>query len=617
MKKSKLSLFMRNQLLRNPEIRMAIGFLHKKDRGKIGFIVSIQIFLSLLDVVGVALIGVLGSLTITGIQSSQPGNRINIALNFLNINNLKFQIQVTIIGLLAAGILLSRTFISVIFTRKILLFFARRSAQLSSDLISKLLGQNILTVQARSSQETLFALTHGVNSLMVGVLANIVTLISDLAILFALTIALMVVDPLIAIFTILVFSLISLQLNRLLNSKAQQLGKDYSALNIIGNAKIMEVLNSYRESVVHNRRGYYSEKLKEIRLQLASAQAEVAFMPNISKYVIETAIIIISILVAAIQFMTQNASHAFATLTFFMAAASRLAPALLRIQQGLMSIKNNLGSAVTTTALMQSMSEVDNIEVREHADFTYRNFIPKIELKNITFTYPNENQPAISNVNLQIQQGSIIAFVGSSGAGKTTLVDLILGVLKPDSGQINVSNLPPLEAISKWAGAISYVPQDIYIVQGTIRENIALGYPDSFATDSRINETLRMSDLFNDVSQFPNGIDTYVGESGSQLSGGQRQRLGIARALFSNPLLIVLDESTSSLDSQTELRISQSILSLKGSKTLVLIAHRLSTIRNADQIFYLEKGKILASGTFEEVRLRVPQFDQQAKLLGL
>jgi ABC-type multidrug transport system fused ATPase/permease subunit len=608
---------MRNQLLRNPEIRMAIGFLHKKDRGKIGFIVSIQIFLSLLDVVGVALIGVLGSLTITGIQSSQPGNRINIALNFLNINNLKFQIQVTIIGLLAAGILLSRTFISVIFTRKILLFFARRSAQLSSDLISKLLGQNILTVQARSSQETLFALTHGVNSLMVGVLANIVTLISDLAILFALTIALMVVDPLIAIFTILVFSLISLQLNRLLNSKAQQLGKDYSALNIIGNAKIMEVLNSYRESVVHNRRGYYSEKLKEIRLQLASAQAEVAFMPNISKYVIETAIIIISILVAAIQFMTQNASHAFATLTFFMAAASRLAPALLRIQQGLMSIKNNLGSAVTTTALMQSMSEVDNIEVREHADFTYRNFIPKIELKNITFTYPNENQPAISNVNLQIQQGSIIAFVGSSGAGKTTLVDLILGVLKPDSGQINVSNLPPLEAISKWAGAISYVPQDIYIVQGTIRENIALGYPDSFATDSRINETLRMSDLFNDVSQFPNGIDTYVGESGSQLSGGQRQRLGIARALFSNPLLIVLDESTSSLDSQTELRISQSILSLKGSKTLVLIAHRLSTIRNADQIFYLEKGKILASGTFEEVRLRVPQFDQQAKLLGL
>jgi ABC-type multidrug transport system fused ATPase/permease subunit len=282
-----------------------------------------------------------------------------------------------------------------------------------------------------------------------------------------------------------------------------------------------------------------------------------------------------------------------------------------------MSIKNNLGSAVTTTSLIHSMSEVDKSEVRDHADFNYENFIPKIELTNVTFTYPNKSHPAISNVNLEIQQGTVVAIVGSSGAGKTTLIDLILGVLKPDLGEIKVSNLPPLSAISMWAGAISYVPQDIYITEGTIRENIALGYPGRFATDSRINETLELSDLFNDVSQLPKGIDTYVGESGSQLSGGQRQRLGIARALFSNPLLIVLDESTSSLDSQTELRISQSILSLKGSKTVVLIAHRLSTVRNADQIFYLEKGEILASGTFEEVRLRVPQFDQQAKLLGL
>jgi ABC-type multidrug transport system fused ATPase/permease subunit len=172
-------------------------------------------------------------------------------------------------------------------------------------------------------------------------------------------------------------------------------------------------------------------------------------------------------------------------------------------------------------------------------------------------------------------------------------------------------------AVAKWPGAISYVPQDIVIAAGTIRENVALGYPIQAATDELITSALRVAALNKFVEELPDGVDTQVGERGARISGGQRQRLGIARAMFTRPHLLVLDEATSSLDSETEASISEAINALRGSTTVVLIAHRLSTVRNADIVVYLSEGKILAKGTFEEVRNTVPDFDRQAKLMGL
>jgi ABC-type multidrug transport system fused ATPase/permease subunit len=223
----------------------------------------------------------------------------------------------------------------------------------------------------------------------------------------------------------------------------------------------------------------------------------------------------------------------------------------------------------------------------------------------------------LSDLSLNLIKGSATAIVGPSGAGKTTLVDILLGVLQPDDGEVTISGLKPLAAISKWPGAIAYVPQDVALSNGTFRENLTMGYPINLAPDELCWDALRVAQLESFVRDLPLGLDQPAGERGTNLSGGQRQRLGIARAMLTKPKLLVLDEATSALDGQTELDISNAINDLKGIVTVVMIAHRLSTVRNSDQVVYMDKGKIIAKGKFEEVRKAVPDFDNQAQLMGL
>ncbi len=603
---------------RKTTIGRSAGVFSRRDQKKIVGVVILQISLGFLDLLGVAAIGMLGALSVSGIQSGTPGNRVNSVLEFLRISDFSFQTQVAIIGISAAVFLIGRTVFSVFFTRRTLFFLSRRGAQISSDLISKLLSQSLLSIQLKSNQQTIYSLTNGVTSITLGILGTSVLLIADGSLLIVMAIGLFAVDPAVAAGTFLVFSLVGYQMYRLMNVRAKNLGKRNWELSVTGDEKIVQAISSYRELVVRNRRNYYAREISKTRFELADVLAEVQFMPNISKYVIESTVILGALLISAAQFTLQDSKHAVATLAVFLAAGTRIAPAVMRIQQGSISIKNSLGSAGPTLDLIETLNGVNGVvEVGDTLEINHEEFNADIEISNLSFTYPGSLVAALSEVDLKIASGQSIAIVGPSGAGKTTLVDLILGVLSPDCGSIKISCLDPINTISRWPGALAYVPQDVIILNGSIRENVALGFPSSVASYELVKNALSIAHLSDYIDGLPDGIDTQVGEHGAKLSGGQRQRLGIARAMFTNPKLLVLDEATSSLDGLTEAAISDAISGMRGTVTVIMIAHRLSTVRNADLVVYMESGKIISSGTFEFVRSQVADFDNQAKLMGL
>ena len=596
----------------------AVRVLSRADQHKIVIVILLQVLLGFLDLLGVIAIGLLGAISVTGLQSNNPGNRVSTALSILHIQNTTFQTQATILGISAVVLLVGRTVLSIFVTRRILFFLSRRGAMISADLIAKLLSQPLLIVQSKTTQETLYAVTSGVSAIAIQVIATSLIWVADLALLVVMMVGLLVVDPATAIATVIVFLIVGYFLYKFMHVRAGNLGFENTALSIKSNEKIVEVFASYRESVVRNRRVYYAREIGKLRYSLANTSAELGFLPYVSKYIIETTVVVGAVLIGAAQFIFQDASHAVATLAIFLAAGTRIAPSVLRLQQGMITIKSGLGIASPTLDLIDALGNVSISEDSyDKVDIIHEGFNPEIVIDNVSLTYPGKTMPAISKVSLTIPTGTSVAFVGPSGAGKTTMIDILLGVLIPDDGTVLVSNLPPLLAVAKWPGAVAYVPQDVVIAAGSIRENIALGYPIEEATDALVMRALKVAHLDEFVASLPNGLDTQVGERGARISGGQRQRLGIARAMFTHPHLLVLDEATSSLDGETEASISEAIHALRGLTTVVIIAHRLSTVRNVDKVVYLSNGRALATGTFEEVRKVVPDFDFQAKIMGL
>jgi len=477
----------------------------------------------------------------------------------------------------------------------------------------------LLFVLSHSRQATLYFITTGVNAICLNIIAPIVVLISDGILLFVIAIGLFSLDPLTAIALFLLFGLVSFFMYFFVDKRASGLGLEFSTLNVKSNEKVIEALAAYREIVVRDRRNYYFKEIKKSRAELATIVSELNFIPYISKYLIEVTVLLGALTIASFQYALNDISQATATLAIFVAAGSRVAPGVLRIQQGLINIRSSIGQARQTLDFMESLNRFPSRELSstDQVDFAHKGFVADIELNEVNFWYPNSNKPALSEINLRISRGTSVAIVGPSGSGKTTLIDTLLGVLTPASGTISISGNSPLNAAATWPGAISYIPQDVEVISGTLRENVCLGFPSNENADAQIMKAIRIADLQSFVDENDKGLDYIVHERGTGLSGGQRQRLGLARAVFSEPRLLVLDEATSALDAQSELAISSALLSLKGSTTVVMIAHRLSSVRNVDLVVYMENGRIIAQGNFETVRKLVPLFDVQAKLLGL
>ena len=599
-------------------ISRSMVLLNKKDRMKIFVVAVIQVLFGLLDLFSVIIIGLLGALSISGVKSQEPTARVQNFLEFLNLSEKTFQFQFAVLGIMAAGFLILKTILSMFLIKKTLYFLAHKAAIMSSEFFSKMLNQDLLRLQSNTNQEKLFSITEGIKIITVNIIGNLVLLISDFSLLIVMFTGLILLDTYVALVTLFGFGVLALVLYKRMSIRAQHLGESNTAITIKSNELILEAFNTFRENLVRNRRFFYAVKVSKSREEIANSQAELAFMPNLSKYIIESATVLGGVILCAVMFLTKDAVQAFSSLALFLGAASRIVPAILRIQQGSVTIKSGIGSARSTLYLIESLVHTPAVKEITYLDnLEYKDFESTVAIEGLSLIYPEKSQEALSNINLLLKTGTSTAIVGPSGAGKTSLVDVILGIINPTSGHIKISGLSPLGAIDKWPGAIGYVPQNTIISQGSIKSNITLGYPEQTFSDQLIWEVVEIAQLKDFVLSLPNGLDTVVGEMGQKISGGQRQRLGIARALITKPKLLILDEATSSLDSQVENSITESINSLSGSLTTIVIAHRLSTVRNSDLVVFLENGKVVSTGSFEHVKNSVPNFDTQAKLMGL
>jgi len=593
----------------------------KTDRIKLLLISLIQVFLSFLDLIGIAFIGLIGSVSVAAISSTKVAGRTESVINFLGISGYSSQLQVTILGSLAAALMIAKTFSSLYFNKKVIFFLSRRSATISANLTSNLFKKTFTEIKKQGSQKLIYTLTSGVDRITLGVLATTVALIADFSLLIVLLIGLLFVNPVMTIILLIALTSVAALLYLFIKNKNKRLGELQAQYSISSSNRIFEAIGNYRELVLRGQRQVFADGIRQARLSQADAGAQSTYLSNINKYILEASVLLITLLVAGIQFLISDALRSVATLTLFFAAISRIAPAIFRIQQNLLTIKSALGSAKPTLDLINSLqlsvNQLDNEKSSESVPNSHEGFIGKIKISNLKFEYSGNQKNAVEDVSLELNSGMYVAVVGPSGAGKSTFVDLLLGLHHPSSGSVEISGLEALTAIEKWPGAISYVPQEIQLVSGSISENVLLGFKNDAQNKKEVLSALKKAQLNEYIDSAGEILDSNIGDEGGKLSGGQRQRIGIARALLTNPKILVMDEATSALDAQTEENISNTISKIKDQCLVIVVAHRLASVRKADLVIYMQDGRIKAKGSFEQVREEVPDFDTQAQLMGL
>lgn len=605
-------------------VKRSLALLSNRDKRRLWMATAVQVAGSLLDLIGVLLLGLVGALAVTVVQE-QPApaaaRRVAGELGLATLSDLQL---LAIFSCLAAAALLSKSLLSAFVLRRVFRFLAGRQAVVSARLARMLLGKSLTFVQQRSSQEIAYALIQGSSAATLGVLGQAVIVVSESALLLVLGVALTAISPVIALSSAVFFGLVAMALQFSLGSWASRAGQSIYESDVASLDAVQEVISAYREVTIADRRSHYVDRIEELRWSSAHATSDYQFIGVFPKYVLEVALVVGGFTLAGVLFATQETSVAVGSLAVFIASATRIMPSILRVQGAAISLRNSAGIATSTFDLALALegdrptsSAESTRELSAGDAIKSDQLVPTVEVHQVTFCYPGSGTPAVSEVSLRILEGTSVALVGRSGAGKSTLVDLVLGMYEPDSGSIRIGGLTPSTAVATWPGSVGYVPQDVILANGTIRQNVALGLPREAVDDWKVWEALERAHIADLIRHDREGLDTRVGERGMRLSGGQRQRLGIARALYSRPTLLVLDEATSALDAETELALTQTLNSLEGSVTTIVIAHRLSTVRHADELVYMEKGVVMARGSFDSICALVPAFYRQAVTMGL
>lgn len=583
-------------------IRTSFLLLSKNEISRLRVVSFFQLVLALLDFLGVLAFGLIGTLSVYGIQSRSPDGRLIAFLEFFGLAHLNSQQQVAAIGLGACLVLVSKTLLSAYINKRTINFLANRSANISSRLIEKLAFSNLQQIKKRTRMENIFAITNGVQNVTLGLIGTLMGLVADLVLIIVMFLGLMLLDISIALTTVLFFGTMALILHRMVNVQISDLATHETELHIRNSQLLYELFGSYREIFALGVRRFYTKNIANTQKQLSRISANLAYIPSLPKYVLEISFVIGTIIFVGIQFAIKDAAGAISSVSIFVASSGRIIPAVLRIQGAALRFRGALYGARKTLDVIEELKDYEVVkQLNENRESQRKKLTMNVQFSEVDFSYRDSSKKILSKINLEIESGEWLGVIGPSGAGKSTLIDVLLGIHKPSSGNVTISGMEPELYITNYPGVVAYVPQETFFMQGTLTENIALGSNKDDISYQRIVSILKLIGMPEFAFELKHGRDFEIKELGSNLSGGQRQRLAIARALYSKPKLLILDEVTSALDALSEKKIVDCISKLKGKITIISIAHKLSTITNADRVIFMEKGKIVSAGKLSYV----------------
>jgi ATP-binding cassette subfamily C protein len=516
---------------------------------------------------------------------------------------------------LVLALFVLKAVLAILLTHRLAHFLALIEARAARVIARNAFGNGLVGLRQNSREEILFAVQSGSPSAFNGLLNSLGTLVAEGALFLLVLASFALVSPVVAVSSLIYFGLVGIIIQFFVGRLMQRTGTKVVESTLAANIGLSDLGEVLREATIQGKRNFFYDNIWKSRIESARNSATQVVLSGMPRYIIETSLIAGITLFVFFQFTSGDIESSVGTLGVFLAGGLRLTASLLPLQGALLSIKQSTPTANRALTLLgssqKSLAPKEFINLSETTDSAH------VSIANCQFTYTGSKTPTLVDINIEIPSGHQAAFIGPSGAGKSTLADLVLGLLTPTQGSVRVNGVDPSEFIEANRAFMGYVPQKPGMVTGTIAQNIALGVPTGEIDHQRLQNAIAQAHLTSFISRLPDGLNTNLGKRKDGLSGGQLQRIGLARALYTEPRLLVLDEATSALDAESENEINIALENLRGKITVILIAHRLNTVQKSDVVFLIEDGRVSASGTFQSLLNSNRRVKKLAKLMAI
>lgn len=593
--------------------RLSLSFVSRHERIVYFTLITLRSLVGLLDVLGIVLVGLVASI---GAAQLDPQGKRTELLGF-TIPRLDSS-GLLLLVLVVLGVFIVKAVFAILLSWSIAQFISSIEVRNAHRLTEYLLRGSLRNAKRYSKAEFQYAITGASNWAFTGILNNVAAIITESFLLLVVAIAFFVVDPISALFALTYFGITVVGMQYFIGRSLKRAGNDAADGTVDATNAISDTLDTFREISVLARQELFLDRIHRSRSRIAQSGAVLQFLGGMPRYVVETALILGVVVFVGVQLLSGDLASGLATLGIFLAGGVRIMGSLLPLQTAVAALKINAERSRMALDLLQELplerlaewaSGAEALDDDSGLGLT-------VALQDVRYRYAEGEPDTLQGISIDFAPGQHAAVIGPSGAGKTTLVDLILGLIEPDSGSVRIGGIEP-NALRKLApGIVSYVPQKPGLVSGSIAENIALGVDASDIDHELLAKVVKDAFLDEFIRGLPEGLDTSVGKQVDSLSGGQIQRIGLARALYVKPRLLILDEATSGLDASSEAFIGETLRKLKGTVTVIVIAHRLSTVQHADVVHVLEGGRVIASGDFKSVQASVPMVAEYVKLMS-